>query len=94
MNVFFGKIKNDLKRYIVLGKELNTDPRVPKISKVLMGLAIGYFFLPIDLIPDFIPIIGHLDDIIIIPSLIFLAIILIPKAVYREHYERIFHPQG
>ena len=86
----YTKIKNNIGKYIDLAKTLRSDKRVPKISKILLGLAVGYFFLPIDLIPDFIPLIGHLDDAIIIPTLIFIAFMLIPKEVFYEHYKEIF----
>lgn len=75
-----------IKGYVALAKKLKADKRVPKISKILFGAAIGYFFMPFDIIPDFIPVIGHLDDIIIIPLLFFLAVIFIPRDIYRENY--------
>ena len=65
------------------------DRRTPKISKLLLGLAIAYAFLPFDIIPDFIPIIGHLDDFIILPLLIYLAVKLIPQPVLDEHREAV-----
>lgn len=49
-------------------------PRTPRFAKFLIGLAIGYALSPIDLIPDFIPVIGHLDDVVIVPALIFTAV--------------------
>lgn len=90
MKTSFHKIKTDLKNYITLANQLRADKRVPKISKILFAAAVGYFFLPFDLIPDFIPVIGHLDDLIIIPLLIFLAVIFIPRQVYREHHAQVF----
>jgi len=57
---------------------------------VFLWLAIGYFFLPFDVIPDFIPVLGQLDDAIIVPSLIFIALKCVPKLVYKENYEKIF----
>ena len=90
MKTMFSKIKNNLKKYIALGIRLKNDKRVPKISKILLGLAVAYFFMPIDLIPDFIPVIGHLDDIIFVSVLIFLSIKFIPKRVFSEHYSKIF----
>lgn len=57
------------------------DPRVPQCSRWLLRLAIAYLASPIDLIPDFIPIIGHLDDLIIVGGLVILARLLIPDSV-------------
>jgi uncharacterized membrane protein YkvA (DUF1232 family) len=51
---------------IVLVKRLLRDPRVPRRRKLLLGLLIAYLALPIDLVPDFIPIAGQLDDAIIV----------------------------
>ncbi|MCE5340607.1 MAG: DUF1232 domain-containing protein [Planctomycetaceae bacterium] len=90
MKIFFRKILKDLKNYIALAKLLKDDKRVPRTSKILLAFAIGYFLLPIDLIPDFIPVIGHLDDLIIVPTLIFIAIKLIPREVFDENYRRVF----
>ncbi len=58
--------------------------RTPRASKILLGVAIAYAVSPIDLIPDFIPVIGYLDDLVILPLLIWLALRLIPKSVITE----------
>jgi len=60
------------------------DPRVPWYVKVLIVLLLGYFISPIDLIPDFIPIIGYLDDLIIISLTIYLIVRLMPSEVYQD----------
>ena len=61
------------------------DPRVPWYAKaVALGVA-AYALSPIDLIPDFIPVIGHLDDLIIVPLGIALAVRLIPADILNEH---------
>lgn len=56
-------------------------PKTPKISRVLFGAAIAYFLSPIDIIPDFIPVLGHLDDVLIVPGLIWLAMRLVPSEI-------------
>ena len=61
------------------------DSRVPWYAKVLMALTIGYAISPIDLIPDFIPVLGQIDDLIIVPAGIALTIKMIPKNVMEEY---------
>lgn len=63
------------------------DPRTPLLAKVLALIVAAYAVSPIDLIPDFIPIIGYLDDLIIVPLGIMLVVRLIPAEVMREHRE-------
>jgi uncharacterized membrane protein YkvA (DUF1232 family) len=58
---------------------------VPWDAKAVALLVAGYAISPIDLIPDFIPLLGHLDDLILLPLGIMLAIRLIPAAVLEEH---------
>jgi uncharacterized membrane protein YkvA (DUF1232 family) len=57
---------------------------VPIIAKILVITAIIYALSPFDLIPDFIPVLGYLDDLILLPSLIYLSIKLIPKNIFEE----------
>ena len=59
-------------------------PGTPWYAKLLVGAIVAYALSPIDLIPDFIPVIGYLDDIILIPMGIALAIKMIPKSVLDE----------
>jgi uncharacterized membrane protein YkvA (DUF1232 family) len=61
------------------------DPRVPWYAKALAIAVAGYALSPIDLIPDFIPVLGYLDDLIILPLGIWLVIRLIPEDVMDEH---------
>ncbi len=63
------------------------DPRVPWYARVCAALAVGYLFSPIDLIPDFIPVIGYLDDLLLVPLFILIARRLIPREVLEEHRE-------
>ena len=60
------------------------DPRVPLAAKIAAGLVAGYALSPIDLIPDFIPVIGYLDDIVLVPLGLLLAVRLVPPALMAE----------
>ena len=65
------------------------DPRTPWYAKVLIFLVVAHTLSPIDLIPDFIPILGYLDDLIITPLGLALAIRLIPVGVLEEAREKV-----
>lgn len=60
------------------------DPRVPWYAKAIAGVVAAYALSPIDLIPDFIPILGYLDDLIIVPLGMLLAVRLIPPDIMSE----------
>ena len=64
------------------------DPRVPWYAKVVAACVVGYAFSPVDLIPDFVPVLGYLDEVIILPLGVLLALWLIPPALLAEHRER------
>ena len=64
------------------------DPRVPWYARIFAACVVGYAFSPIDLIPDPIPILGYLDDLILIPLGVLLALKMIPKEVMTECRER------
>lgn len=63
------------------------DPRVPWYAKALAVVIAGYALSPIDLIPDFIPVFGYVDDLVLIPIGIWLVIRLIPPDIMAEHRE-------
>lgn len=60
------------------------DPRVPRLAKILIVLAVAYALSPLDLIPDFIPVLGYLDDLLLLPLLIWVALRLVPEPVWRD----------
>ncbi len=64
------------------------DPRVPWYAKFLVACVVGYALSPIDLIPDFVPVLGYLDDLLLLPLGIALALRMIPPEVMVECRER------
>jgi uncharacterized membrane protein YkvA (DUF1232 family) len=64
------------------------DPRVPWYAKALAVCVAAYAFSPIDLIPDFIPILGYVDDLVLLPLGVLLVVRLIPGDVMAEHRAR------
>ena len=83
LNKLKQKAKSIKKQLVILHLAYN-HPKTPWTAKVLTVLIIGYALSPIDLIPDFIPIIGLLDDVILLPLGIYVVIKLIPDAVIQE----------
>ena len=78
------KWASSLKKNIYALYLASRDTRVPILAKVIIGFVVAYALSPIDLIPDFIPVIGYLDDLILLPLGISLAIRLIPQEVWLE----------
>ena len=72
------------RRELTVWRLVLRDPRTPLAAKALLGVAVGYLMMPFDIIPDFLPVIGHVDDAIIVPGLILLALKFIPPAVVRD----------
>ena len=68
------------------------DPRTPWYARALVFFVVAHTFSPIDLIPDFIPVLGYLDDLIVTPLGIALAIRLIPEEVLAEARARVTGP--
>jgi len=60
------------------------DPRIPWYAKLFIAVVVAYAFSPIDLIPDFIPVLGYLDDLLLIPLGVTLAIKMIPDSIMDE----------
>jgi uncharacterized membrane protein YkvA (DUF1232 family) len=80
-----GRFKQEVAFY----RALHAHPQSPRLAKILLWLALGYLVLPFDLIPDFIPVIGQLDELVIIPFLLYLALKLIPVSVRQECREQV-----
>lgn len=85
LKVLGKKVKKEVEVYQSVLKDKDT----PKIARIFLGIAIAYALSPIDLIPDFIPVVGYLDDAIILPILFLVAIKLIPKEVIEKHREQL-----
>jgi uncharacterized membrane protein YkvA (DUF1232 family) len=71
---------------LVLFKRLIGDPRVPRARKLLLGALVGYLAMPIDLVPDFIPIAGQLDDAIVVGLVLRSVLRAAGEAPIREHW--------
>jgi uncharacterized membrane protein YkvA (DUF1232 family) len=82
------------KREMTVYQRVLKDERTPARAKLFLGLAIAYLCMPFDLIPDFIPVIGHLDDAVIIPALVFVALRSVPSEVVSEHREQVIRDQA
>lgn len=81
----FGKIIWRLRNYAKIYWLLFRDARTPAISKIMVILAVIYLISPFDLIPDFIPFAGWVDEIIIVPLVFYLATLFIPKDVVEDN---------
>jgi uncharacterized membrane protein YkvA (DUF1232 family) len=76
-------------RELTIYQSVLADSRTPLQAKIFLGLVVGYLCTPFDLIPDFIPIIGQLDDVIIVPALVYLGLRFIPPELVAEHRRSI-----
>ena len=74
------KLKTDIPALFLSLK----DKKTPILAKVLAGITVAYALSPIDLVPDFIPVLGYLDDVILLPMFVALTIRFIPDEVLEE----------
>ena len=91
MNGWLARAKDwarSIKRDVIALWYAARDPRVPWYAKAVAAFAVAYALSPIDLIPDFVPILGYADDLVILPLAIMLAVKLIPTALMEEFRER------
>lgn len=80
-------IAEQTRRNLALYRRVLSDPRTPWIAWCLLGAGVGYLLLPFDLIPDWIPVIGLLDDVILVPLLVAAGLYFLPEELLREHRE-------
>jgi uncharacterized membrane protein YkvA (DUF1232 family) len=64
------------------------DPRTPWYVKLIAGMIVAYVLSPIDLIPDFLPLIGYLDELILLPAAVWLALRLVPRDALADARSR------
>ncbi len=81
---WFSKTKRQLRFRISIIYYLAKSSCIPIQTKILAAITIGYLVSPIDLIPDFIPVLGQLDDALIVPLLVALTLHSVPRALIRE----------
>lgn len=74
------KLKTEIPAVFLALKDRDT----PAAAKTLAGITVAYALSPVDLVPDFIPVLGYLDDVILLPALVALTIRLIPKDVWER----------
>ncbi len=84
------KFKEELKFYQLVLKH----PRTPRLARLCLAMALGYAVLPFDLIPDFIPVLGHVDDMVIIPGLVVIALRLVPPEVIESCRQQVADGEG
>jgi uncharacterized membrane protein YkvA (DUF1232 family) len=77
------------KQEVTIYKLVLKDSKTPMLGKIFLALAVGYALMPFDLIPDFIPIFGQLDDIIIVPLLVVIALKLIPREIIDKYRKQV-----
>ena len=74
------KLKTDIPAVFIAMKKRET----PLAAKIFASVTVLYALSPIDLIPDFIPVLGYLDDLIILPAMIALSVKVVPTAVFKQ----------
>lgn len=75
------RLRSEVQRQIRVYQLVLGDPRTPSLARWLLGAAVAYALSPVDLLPDFVPGIGHLDDALVVPLLVWIALRLVPREV-------------
>lgn len=82
------------RRELAVYRAALVHPETPRVAKALLGVAVGYALLPFDLIPDAIPVLGYLDDLVIVPLLVRAALRLVPARVLEECRAEVARERG
>jgi len=82
---------NELKRESLTVYFACQDPETPRAAKIVAALVVAYAFSPIDLIPDFVPVLGYIDDMLLVPIGIAIALRMIPEPIRQRARERAAH---
>ena len=83
------RLGRNFRHELTVYKLVLKDSKTPMLGKIFLALAVGYALMPFDLIPDFIPIFGQLDDIIIVPLLVVIALKLIPREIIDKYRKQV-----
>ena len=83
-----GARARDLRRDVTALYVACRDPRVPWYAKAFTALLVAYALSPVDLVPDFIPVLGYLDELVLLPVGVLVAAKMIPADILAEHRER------
>ena len=81
-----------LGKLFLLWRSLAKDHRTPLATKIFPWAALLYLLLPIDLVPDIVPLFGQLDDVGVIVLLVSIALKVIPKSLWNEHEKKVDRP--
>jgi uncharacterized membrane protein YkvA (DUF1232 family) len=79
-----GQVRDGLARELRVYRLILKHDRTPRATRLLLGAAVAYALSPVDLIPDWIPVVGHIDDVLMVPALVWLALRFVPEEVVAE----------
>lgn len=84
------RLSRIFKQEVTVYKLVLKDSKTPMLGKIFLALAVGYVLLPFDFIPDFIPILGQIDDVIIVPVLVIIALKIIPREIIDKYRKQVY----
>ena len=81
---WIGRAGRAVRRELAVLRAVLRHPRTPRVSRWLLAAALLYLASPIDIVPDWVPLLGQLDDLVLVPALVWLALVLVPRDVVAE----------